>query len=183
MGTVAMKIDGKNVTADEGKTILQAALAAGIDIPHMCYLEQLEPYGACRLCMVEVTANKRTRMVASCAYPVKEGLEVKTDSEALRKVRKLLVELLWPLAPELAEKYGITASRFSNDHTDCSMCGKCVRYCSEIKKKEVLYFKGRGIEREIAAVPELVSECVYCQECFKECNGGLILKQAGMPWA
>jgi len=182
MPTVTMTINGKKVTADDSKNLLQAALDAGIRIPHMCHSEKLKPYGACRLCMVEITHRNRKRLVASCAYPVQEGLVVETETEQVRKVRKMLAELLWPLAPALAKECGVTSSRFHNDHTDCSMCGMCVRYCAEIKKKNVMYFKGRGIEREIAAVPELVKECAYCQECFGFCNGGWLIKQAGKPW-
>jgi bidirectional [NiFe] hydrogenase diaphorase subunit len=182
MASIKMKINGKDIVTEEDKTVLQAALAAGIDIPHMCYSEQLKPYGACRLCMVEITKGTRKRLVASCAYPAEEGLVVETDTPKIQKIRKMLVELLWPSAPKLAEQYGITESRFSNDHTDCSLCGLCVRYCTELGDKKALFFKGRGVNREIGIVPELADNCVYCQKCFSFCNGGKLLELAGKPW-
>ncbi len=182
MANVKMTINGKEVITEEGKTVLQAALKAGFDIPHMCYHENLKPYGACRLCMVEITKGTRKRLVASCAYPAEEGLVVETETPMILKIRKMLVELLWPAVPELAAKYGITASRFTNEHTDCSLCGLCVRYCNELGDKKALYFKGRGIEREIGIIPELADNCVYCQKCFSLCNSGKLLELANSPW-
>jgi bidirectional [NiFe] hydrogenase diaphorase subunit len=133
--------------------------------------------------MVEINRNNRKRLVASCAYPVQEGLVVETDTDMVKKVRKLLLELLWPSASDVAKKYGVTSSRFSSGHSDCSMCGLCVRYCDQVKNKKVLFFKGRGVDREVAMIPELAVECVYCQECFKLCNGGWIVHKSGMPWS
>ena len=177
MKSIEMTIDNKNVTTEESKTILEAALDAGINIPRLCYNEKLKPYGACRLCMVEVNNGKRTRMVASCAYPAQNGLIVDTKSASVIKMRKLLIELLWPLAQDLAREYGIEKSRFSAEHPSCNMCGLCVRYCAEIKKKKVAYFKGRGINREVAVLPDKSGECVYCEECFNLCGGGWIVNK------
>jgi len=175
MNSVQLEIDGKIVQTEEGKTILEASRQNGINIPTMCHNDQLKPYGACRLCMVEITKGKRTKLVASCVYPVEENLIVKTNTEKVQKIRKMIIELLWPSLPTLAKEYGITQSRFSSEQTDCNLCGLCVRYCSEVKKLNTVYFKGRGIDRKIALVPDMMSECVYCRGCFDLCTAGRIV--------
>jgi bidirectional [NiFe] hydrogenase diaphorase subunit len=176
---IKLHIDGKEIQAEEGATILQTALANGIHIPTLCFAEKIEPFGACRLCMVEVSKNDRTRLVASCVYPVEENLVVRTDSEKISKIRKTILELLWPSVQGLAREYGITKSRFSSEQTECALCGLCVRYCKEVKKLNAAYFKGRGIDREIAILPELANECVYCRECFSLCPAGWMVIHAG----
>jgi NADH dehydrogenase/NADH:ubiquinone oxidoreductase subunit G len=191
MENITLEIDGKKVKAKEGMTILQAAKDAGIDIPTLCYHERLEPYGACRLCTVEIEKGKRTRLVASCCYPVEDGLVVKTHSGKVEKIRKTILELLLPLAPAgailtLAAKYGlceyirknkvegewkVKEFRFPTEEpTYCTLCGLCVRYCAEIKKKNAVGFIGRGIDREVALVPN--KPCVFCRECESICEGG-----------
>jgi bidirectional [NiFe] hydrogenase diaphorase subunit len=181
--TVSLKIDGKRVTAQEGTTVFEAAKSAGIRIPSLCYLEKLKPYGGCRLCMVEISRKGRKRLVASCAYPVEEGLEVQTNTEKVRRIRRTLIELLWPAAQKYASEYGVTKSRFRTENTDCSLCGICVRYCAEVKNKHAVYFKGRGIDREIALVPDMGRDCVYCRECFGFCTGGKILNEMDRVYA
>ena len=177
MKTIQMEINGKKVQANEGATILEAARENGIHIPALCHNDKLKPFGACRLCMVEITKGKRTKLVASCSYPVEENLLVKTDTEKIMKIRRMIIELLWPSLSALAKEYGITKSRFSPERTDCNLCGLCVRYCSEVKKLNAVYFKGRGIERKVSIVPDLMNECVYCRECFDLCTGGWIVDQ------
>jgi len=112
MKNISLTIDGRNVKAQEGMTILQVAQFCDIEIPTLCHHENLEPYGACRLCNVEIIKNDKTKLVAACCYPVEEGLIVKTSSERVNKIRKIILELLLPLAPTgplyaLAEKYGL----------------------------------------------------------------------------
>ena len=176
---IKLNIDGKEIKAEEGTTVLQSALANGIHIPTLCYAEGIEPFGACRLCMVEISKNDRTRLVASCVYPVEDNLVVRTDSKKISKIRKTILELLWPSAQGLAKEYGITKSRFYSEQTECTLCGLCVRYCKEVKKLNAAYFKGRGIDREIAILPELANECVYCRECFNLCPAGWMVIHAG----
>lgn len=183
---ITLKIDGKEVKAQEGLTVLQAAKAVGIEIPTLCYNEKLEPQGACRLCMVEIAKGARTRLVASCAYPVEDGLEVKTDTERVRKLRGLILELILPLADKgpirsLAEKYGVKKSRFETEPTDCILCGLCVRYCTEVKKLHAITFVGRGIDRQTAFVPEIAPNvCPTCRECYSLCPGGKIVDAESM---
>jgi len=163
-------------------SILQAAQAADIEIPTFCNHEKLEPYGACRLCIVEITEGKRTRLVTSCVYLVKEGLVVKTDTERVHKIRKMILELLLPLAPTgplktLANQYRVKESRFSAEPTSCILCGLCVRYCAEIKKENAICFMGRGIDRHVAFVSEISSGvCSFCRECHDLCPSGKITK-------
>ena len=78
MGEITLQIDGREVKAEEGKTVLEAAKSLGIDIPTLCYHPALAPFGACRLCSVEILSRGRSRIVTSCNYPVEEGLVVNT---------------------------------------------------------------------------------------------------------
>ncbi|MFC1814662.1 2Fe-2S iron-sulfur cluster-binding protein [Thermodesulfobacteriota bacterium] len=176
---IQLQINGKQIQAPKGSTILETARANDIDIPTLCHADELEPYGACRLCMVEITRNNRTRLVAACLYTVEENLVVRTDTEKIKRIRKTLFELLWPSVYGLSKEYGVTKSRFTSEHTECAHCGLCVRYCKEVKKLNAAYFKGRGIDREVTIIPELANECVYCRECFKLCPAGWIVIHAG----
>jgi len=177
MKTVRLEIDGKTVLVQEGTTILKAAESVGIEVPHMCHNDLLEPYGACRLCIVEIVNGASKKLVASCTYPVEEGLVVETGSEKVQRIRRMILELSWPVSQDIAKKYGVTGSRFRTETSDCHLCGICVRYCAEVKKLNAVYFKGRGIEREIAFVPGFGKECDYCQECFGLCRGGKIIQE------
>ena len=115
---VTFKIDGREITASPGTTILEAARDANIYIPNLCSNEELTPYGACRLCMVEITHGKRTRLVASCIYEVTEGLEVKTNTEKVLRVRRLVIELLLtrnpkhPALRKIADELGVDGDPF-----------------------------------------------------------------------
>jgi len=175
MKNVSLEIDGKQVQTHKGATVLEAASEAGIRIPTLCHDDRLKPYGACRLCMVEVEKNGRKRLVASCVYPAEEGLVVETKSEQVMKIRRMIIELLWPASQRVAEEYGVTTSRFTPELTDCSLCGLCVRYCSEIKKQKLLYFQGRGIDRKPAYLEGMSWQCATCRECFELCTGGWLL--------
>lgn len=177
MKDITLEIDGKTVTSKEGMTILDAAKAHNINIPTMCFNEKLKPQGVCRMCMVEITKGSRTRLVASCVYPVQEGLKVKTITEKIRKIRRMIIELTWPSALFLGKEYGVEKSRFKGQQTDCFLCGQCIRYCTEIKKNNVLYYKGRGIDRKLAFIPNGRDKCTCCSECFPLCSGGLVVNK------
>jgi len=175
MGTVTLEIEGKTVQAEKGTTVLEAARSAGIHIPTLCHDDRLEEYGGCRMCMVEIeTKRGRKRLVASCVYPVEEGLRVQTATEKVKKIRRMIIELLWPSWQPYAEEYGVTSSRFKTGMTDCSLCGLCVRYCADVKKANNVYFKGRGVERQPALVDGAELECRACGECFTLCGSGWI---------
>jgi NADH dehydrogenase/NADH:ubiquinone oxidoreductase subunit G len=181
MTQVTLKIDGKKVSIEKGKTLLDAAQKAGIEIPTLCYHKKLLPYGACRLCMVEITSGKKSRLVASCAYEVEEGMEVRTDSPKVIKIRKLMIELLMSQVPyvayirKLAEEYGVKESRFNKKLSMCILCGLCVRYCAEIKKSKTVGFIGRGTKRRLSWVPDsgYKNSCADCFQCFSICPTGV----------
>ncbi len=176
MSKILLQIDGKEIEAEEGMTILEAAQAGSIEIPTLCYHEKLEPYGACRICTVEVEKKGRSKLVVSCVYPVENGLTVTTRSEKIDRVRKTILELLLSHAPdsekllELASEYGASKDRFEKEASFCIHCGLCVRYCAEIKGKFAVGFINRGSRREINFIPELAAtQCWNCKECFPLC--------------
>jgi NADH dehydrogenase/NADH:ubiquinone oxidoreductase subunit G len=176
MSDIVLQIDGKKIEAKEGMTILDAAQSAGITIPTLCHHEKLDSYGACRICTVEIEARGRTNLVASCCYPVEKNLVVRTRSEKIDKIRKMILELLLAHAPEsqalqdLVPTYGPSPARFEKESSFCILCGLCVRYCAEIKKRNAVAFVDRGTRREISFIPEIASkECWECKECFPLC--------------
>jgi len=179
MKTVTMEIDHKKVVAEEGMTLLQAARQAGIDIPSLCHDDRLKPAGLCRICMVEIVKGKRTRLVASCVYPAEDNPVVTTDNPRIRKIRRHLIELLWPTWTTLAKDFDLKGSRYKTGQTDCNQCGLCIRYCREILKKDVLHWKGRGVDRRLAFVPGKGNECANCRQCFSLCSGGWIAQSYG----
>lgn len=176
MSEILLQIDGKEVKAQAGMTVLEAARSAGIHIPTLCFHEKLEPYGGCRLCIVELESRGWTRLVVSCVYPVEKNLVVKTRSEKVDRIRKMVLQLLLAHAPDafdlqdLAKEYGADKNRFEKEASFCIHCGLCVRYCAEVKKKNALGFIDRGIRKEISFIPEIASkECWDCKECFPLC--------------
>jgi len=176
MSEILLQIDGKAVKAAAGMTILQAARLAGIAIPTLCDHPKLEPYGVCRICTVEVEVRGRKNYVVSCLYPVAQGLIVRTRSEKVDKVRRVIVEELLAHAPNspelmnLAQEYGADKDRFEKEPSFCILCGLCVRYCAEIKQKNAVGFIEKGTRREISFIPEIAAkECWDCQECFALC--------------
>jgi len=176
MSEILLQIDGKEVKAKEGMTVLEAAKSAGINIPTLCHHEKLEPYGGCRLCIVELESRGSTRLVVSCVYPVEKNLVVRTRSEKVDRIRKMVLQLLLAHAPDafdlqdLAQEYGADKNRFEKEPSFCVHCGLCVRYCAEVKKKNAVGFVDRGIRKEISFIPEIASkECWNCKECFPLC--------------
>ena len=135
---VSLTIEGKEVSAKPNQMILEAAREQGFAIPTLCYHEALKPFGACRLCIVEVKTNKGWNLVTSCTYPCTEGLIVRTNSEGILHSRRMTVELLMassahvPIVQELAEDLGVGTPRFTMAQSDCILCGLCVRVCEEI---------------------------------------------------
>lgn len=163
--------------------MLSVALREGIDIPHLCYEESLSPYGACRLCMVDVVTCGKTEMVTSCTLKARNGLEILTDSPEIIKYRSILFELYLSEAPksvilkDLAAEYGVTKTRFLKKmvHDDplgvkCILCGLCVRVCNEVMGAEAINFINRG-PYTVINTPffEESSTCLGCGSCASVC--------------
>ncbi len=174
---VTFTLDGKELQVAEGSTLLEVAREQGIKIPTLCYHEEMSPYGACRLCLVEVIRRGWPSLQPACLYPAREGIEVKTDTEWVRKTRKVLLELYLARSPdspeilEIAHEYGVRDTRFKLKETsNCILCGLCVRACQEISKRNAISFAHRGSKRVIQTpFDELSETCVGCQACAFVC--------------
>jgi NADH dehydrogenase/NADH:ubiquinone oxidoreductase subunit G len=180
---VSFSIDGRKVEAEKGASLLQVARDHGIRIPALCYHAALSGYGACRLCLAEVKKGKRTRMVASCTYPVDEGIEVDTQSERVLRSRRVMAELLLARCPgadavrEIAREVGVEESRFpTRDAAEkCLLCGLCVRVCNELVGVGAISFVRRGAKRKVAPPWETASEaCIGCGACAFVCPTGAV---------
>ncbi len=176
MSEILLRIDGREVKATEGMTLLEAAQSAGISIPTLCHHEKLEPFGACRMCIVEVEGGGGAKLIASCVAPAEGDCVVATRSEKIDRFRKTLLELQLSHAPhapqlqEMAKEYGAEADRFEAEASFCIHCGLCVRYCAEVKQKHAVGFIDRGVRKEISFLPEIATvECEGCKECFPLC--------------
>jgi NADH dehydrogenase/NADH:ubiquinone oxidoreductase subunit G len=187
MSTVTIAIDGRRCQAEEKEPVLVVAKRAGIEIPALCYHEALDPYGACRLCMVEVVAGGRPGMTTSCTLAANDGLDVKTDTPEIRQIRKGLLELYLAQAPdsdyirELAAQHGVTASRFAPKadpdapEEKCVLCGLCVRVCNEAIGAGVINFIGRGPETNVnSPYLEPSDKCIGCTACADVCPTDVI---------
>ncbi len=173
---ITLKINGLPISVEEGSTLLEAAAFAGISIPTLCHMEGLSPYGACRLCVVEIGAPPRSRLVSSCTYPAQEGLMVRTGSERVVRARRMVIELLLGTCPQsktiqdLASRYGVRRQRFRQEHEDCILCGRCVRMCAEQMAAGAIGFSGRGEKRRIGTPFDAKSDvCRLCGGCIHVC--------------
>ena len=180
MAEIRLTIDGREVPAEEGMTIFEAARKAGISIPHLCYRHDLTPTTSCRLCVVEVEGART--LVASCALPVAPKMVVRTDTKRVRDARKLVVELLLSDHPydcmtceksgsckleKYAYEFGIRKTRFQGekheyplravnpfyerDYNKCILCGRCVTVCHEVQYCEAVDYSKRGFTTKVAA--------------------------------
>lgn len=182
---VKLSLNGAEVQAEEGWTLLETARFYGIEIPTLCYHDGLSPCGACRLCLVEVGDEGDSKLVSSCTYPVEEGLSVRTDSERVLRTRMLMVELLLSICPssktiqDLASQLGIQELRFRPRYEDCILCGLCVRMCEEQMDGRAIGFVDRGENLRVSTPFDLKSEvcrqcgaCMYiCPACELRCQG------------
>jgi len=176
---INLTIDGREVQVETGSTILEAAQAAGINIPTLCHHPELRPEGACRVCVVEVE-NART-LLASCVHPAADGMVVKTNSPRVRQARRTIVELMLANHPSdclicernnncelqrIAHDLGIREIRYSGekrswekdtsspslvrDPEKCILCGRCVRVCNEVQSVGTLNYNYRGFDTLVA---------------------------------
>jgi bidirectional [NiFe] hydrogenase diaphorase subunit len=169
-------INGLDVEVEKGTTLLEAAQFLGFPIPTLCHMEGLEPYGACRLCVVEIGEGPKARLVTSCTYPAEEGLKVRTASARVVKARKMILELLLATCPQskviqdLASAHEVRTQRFKQEHEDCVYCGRCVRMCKEQMVAGAIGFQGRGERRSLGTPFNVRSEtCRLCGGCIYVC--------------
>jgi len=173
---VNLKLNGLIISVEEGTTILEASRFMGFPIPTLCHLEGLSPYGACRLCVVEVGEGVRSKLVTSCTSLVQEGMNVRTASSRVVQARKMIVELLLATCPQskiiqdIASELGVRQQRFRQEQEDCIMCGLCVRMCEEQMMAKAIGFRGRGDHRSIGTPFNIKSEvCRLCGGCIYVC--------------
>lgn len=180
MTTVNITINGQKILAKAGQTVLEAALAAGVDVPRLCHHPAVKPYGACRVCLVEITGQRTLQ--PACTFPVSEGMEVFTESPKVVEARRFVLQLLFSERNHycmycqmsgdcelqaLAYRYGldhwkyprpftpmpVDASRayFVMDHNRCILCRRCVRACGELVGNHTLGVRERGANTMICA--------------------------------
>jgi predicted molibdopterin-dependent oxidoreductase YjgC len=200
---ISLTIDNKEVTVPEGTTVLEAARQLNIDVPTLCHDPRLKPFGACRLCIVEIDGMRKP--VTSCTTPATAGMVVKTQSERLYRLRKTTVELLLSDHPddcmtcigsgdcslqELAYQFGIKENRFKGqmrehnrvDHNPfinrqqnkCIMCGLCVRVCEEVQGIGAIGYAERGFESKVIPPFGHDLNCVFCGQCVSVCPTGAL---------
>ena len=180
MSGIKLTIDGQEVMAETGASVLEAALAAGIYIPHLCDSPGLKPYGACRMCIVQIDGLRG--LPASCCTKATDGMVVSNDVESVNKVRRMICEMLIADHPlvclsckanqncelqTVAAFLGVHESRlrrmvrkpivddsnpfYRRDLRKCILCGQCVRACNELRHVGAIEIAGRGYESRVAA--------------------------------
>lgn len=174
-----LRINGIDVTASEGDTILKAARRGGFDIPSLCHHEAVRAIGACRICLVEVVAGDKKILSTACNTKVEGAMDVITDSEEIRRHRATNLELLLGRAPRsktiraLARKYGVSEPRFAppaaSDLEGCILCELCVRVCETLGHTALAAIE-RGGKKHIGLPFAKPSEtCVGCGSCYAVC--------------
>ena len=178
---ISLIIDGKKISVSEETTILEAARQIDIEIPTLCFHAGIIPYGACRVCTVEVFHGEKSSLQSACSFPVEEGLIVKTNSERIIRGRRMILELLLARCPDvqliqdLARKEGIKKPRFKLKHEDCILCGLCVATCNQIVGVGAIGLAGRGTNRKVTTPFELPSDiCIACGACSYVCPINLL---------
>lgn len=183
---VNIKINGRNIETEEGKTILEVAREEGIDIPTLCYNEAVSSAGACRMCIVEIVNNGRSKIVASCLFPAEDGLEILTDSERVLNSRKVVIELLLASCPgstvlhEMAQSLGVDTTDFAAKDKEnlCILCGLCVRACDEVVGVHAISLVNRGTKREVSTpFHDVAQTCIGCGSCHYICPTGAIVME------
>lgn len=179
--TVKTTIDGREVEVARDRWALEVAREMGISIPTLCYHPALEPYGSCRLCVVEVKRGRWAWLTTSCDLPIREGLVIRTNTPEVVKARRMALELLWSQAPkskqieQLAREYGLEKPRFASrdGENQCILCGLCVRVCEQLVGVSGIGFNRRGIQRTVGSpFGEGSPACIGCQACAAVCPTG-----------
>ncbi len=183
---IEVSFEDKKIEVEPGTTLVDAAKAAGVYITTLCHNEQLEPYGACRICSVEIAEGERRRVVTACNYPVHKPVTVFTKSERTLRTRRVILEMMlarWPkvkVIQNMAKLAGVEEPRFAHPDRNesenaCILCGLCVRICKEGLWHNVLAFEGRGPTRKVTQpFGEISPECTGCSACADICPTGAI---------
>ena len=173
---ITLQINGLETSVEEGTTLLEAARFLGFPIPTLCHMDGLSPYGACRLCVVEIGEGPKAKLVSSCTYPAQEGLKVRTASARVVRARKMVLELLLASCPQsktiqdLASAHDVRRQRFRQEYEDCILCGLCVRMCEQQMMAKAIGFRGRVQNRSIGTPFDIKSEqCRLCGGCMYVC--------------
>jgi NADH dehydrogenase/NADH:ubiquinone oxidoreductase subunit G len=173
---ITLNMNGVTVQVERGMTLLEAARFLGFPIPTLCHMEGLSPYGACRLCLVEIGEDAKSKLVSACTYPAVEGLTVRTASSRVVRTRKMILELLLASCPQsktiqdLAAAHEVRQQRFRQEYEDCILCGRCVRMCEEQMMAKAIGFRGRGENRSIGTPFDIKSDvCRLCGACLYVC--------------
>lgn len=178
---VVVNINGCETQADPSRPLLEAIREAGIAIPTLCYHPALQPYGACRLCLVEAEWDGRKRIVAACSTPPVPGMIVRTGAEDALRARKLSMQLILarcssvPSIREFAAGLGVVDTPFEKRDEDCIQCGLCERVCRELVGRAVISYVGRGAAREVRSPFDKKSDvCIGCEACVAVCPTGKV---------
>jgi len=183
-----LQIDGHEVSARSGQTILEVAQENDIYIPTLCHMEGLSDVGACRLCLVEIKGSNK--LLPACVATVYEGMDVSTNSERLQNHRRMILELLFAeqglthvRLPYRNPELTVDASldRFTVDHNRCILCTRCVRVCAEIEGAHVWDVMGRGINSMVITDlhdPWGSSSCTRCGKCVQVCPTGALFDKS-----
>jgi len=183
MTRVKTTIDGQEIEVERDRWALDVIREMGIEVPTLCHHPTLAPYGACRLCVVEVTKRGSTWLTTSCDLPIREGLSIRTDTEAVHKARRMALELLWAQAPDaepvqrLARRMGVEKPRFAPrvEHGKCILCGLCVRACRDLIGQSAICFADRAADRRVGSPFNTNADaCIGCMACVAVCPTGAI---------
>ena len=171
-----LRINGVGIEVERGTTVLEAARLFGIPIPTLCHDDGLTPYGACRLCVVEIGVPPRSKLQSACTLKAEDGMVVATHSTRVERARKLLLDLYVATCPQskaiqdLASRYGVREVRLEPEFEDCIQCGKCVRMCNEQMMAGAIGFAFRGPRRKVMSPFNSPSEvCRHCGACLYIC--------------
>ena len=178
---IKFNINDKEVEAREGWTVLETAKEYGIEIPTLCHHPAVSSSGSCRLCIVELRDGDWSKLVASCIYPVKKGINIYTETPKVHNVRRWILEMLLASCPaseeirKLAAKHGVLSTRFPvhDPSQDCLICGLCQKVCEEVVGLSAISIVDRGVHKKVGAPFLRPSDiCVACGSCVTICPTG-----------
>ncbi len=187
---ITLTINNQKAEVPEGTTLLEAIEELGMRVPTLCHHKALTPYGACRLCVVEVhNAGRNPTVQASCSYPALEGISVFTDTDRIKRARKITAELLLARCPDsetirrIAAEHGVTEPRIKKKFDDCVYCGLCVRMCEERMGRNAIGFTGRGPRKKLEPPFGKHNEiCWTCGACDFICPTGKKVRSMASPF-